>query len=100
MAVKSKGGIKGISYDAANDLVLAKSSPWFKEWMESSGTDDNYNPYEPILLWTMPNHGTAAGFCPNPDYDITSNCKISFDLLEPIWFYKARLFSLPKFSYG
>lgn len=94
----NKGGVKGISFDADQGLVIVKSSPWFKEYFSAAG-DLNYSPYEPILLWSMPNRGTGPGFCSGPDYDITANCKINFDDVAPIWFYKARLFNLPRFSY-
>lgn len=79
------------------DVVLAKPAPWFKEWFTGT-VDYNYSSYGDTVVWTMPNKGAAPGYCPNPDYDITSTCKIVFENLEPIWFYKIRFFLTPALS--
>jgi hypothetical protein len=84
VAVKDKGGIKSISKDASANVIFARSSPWFKE------VSGNYDEKAPILLWSMSKPG--SGFCNKVDYDLTNTCKINFDQLKPIRFYKARVF--------
>jgi hypothetical protein len=93
VAVKNKGGVKGVSNDASNGLVIAKPAPWFKD------SRSNYGYFDPIVLWSMANKCSDPGYCPNPDYDLTKSCKLNFDNLKPITFYKARIFKLPTFSF-
>lgn len=97
-AVAGKGGVKAISMDYNTDIVLAKPSPWFKE-LYVDLVDNNYSPHSSTVVWTMPNKGSAAAYCPYPDYDMTSNCKLNFEDLGPIWFYKIRFFLIPPLSY-
>lgn len=87
IAVKDKGGIKAISKDAANGMFIAKPGPWFKETQNV-----NYGDKEPVIVWSMNKRSANDGFCANPDYDLTSKCKINVDKLKPIWIYKARVF--------
>lgn len=85
-SIAYKSGVKGISKDADFGLTYLHAAPWIS-------TDSNYPASSDHLIFSF-----DKGPCAVPDYDFTPACKINFTNLS-IYFYKARVFKRPSFSY-